>query len=103
MTNRLRILLMPLLFMSLVAGGLTLMATATPASAAATYSFSSSTGSDSNYPSPGCTQASPCASLSLAASLLVNPGDTVLLKRGDTWAHQGMRITTSGGATPGPA
>lgn len=63
-------------------------------SASTRYYFSTS-GSDSN----DClTESTPCLTLAKASGMLVNPGDRVSLKRGDTWAHEGLLITTSGTA-----
>jgi hypothetical protein len=63
--------------------------------ASGTHYYFSTSGSDSN----NClTTSAPCATLAKASSLLLGPGDRVSLKRGDSWAHQGLLITGSGSA-----
>ncbi|HEV2397776.1 MAG TPA: hypothetical protein VGS27_12595 [Candidatus Sulfotelmatobacter sp.] len=54
------------------------------AAAATSYYVSSSSGSDAN---PG-TQAQPFQTLAKVNGLSLNPGDSVYLKRGDTWSEQ---------------
>jgi hypothetical protein len=69
--------------------------TAARAEAAGTTYYFSTSGSDAG----DClTTAAPCRTLAKASSLLVHPGDTVLLHRGDAWAHQGITVSASGTA-----
>src|SRR4030095_11250184 len=71
----------------------------TTSDASVTYYVSSSSGSDAN---PG-TQASPWKTLAKvsSASPLFKPGDSILLKRGDTWYEQ-FNITSQAGASGTP-
>lgn len=61
---------------------------ATAATTPATYYVSSSSGSDSN---PG-TISQPFATLSKVNTLNLNQGDTVYLKRGDTWTDEYLEL-----------
>lgn len=73
---------------------LTLLITAfIPLNCFATDYFFSTSGDDSKT----CTsQSEPCQSLSKIETLSLNPGDMVLLRRGDVWESQHIYITQSG-------
>ena len=71
----------------------------TPANASVTYYVSSSSGSDAN----AGTQAAPWRTLAKvsSSSSLFKPGDSILLKRGDTWNEQ-FYITNQAGVSGTP-
>ncbi len=62
---------------------------------AATYYVSAATGNDANT---GTSISSPWKSLTKVNQDIFNAGDTILLKRGETW-HERMWFTSSGNAT----
>lgn|SRR5574341_1425871 len=66
----------------LIAPALCVLLLAAAPAWAATYYFDQTAGLDS---SPDCSQANPCKTLSKANSLAVVAGDSILLKRGETW------------------
>ena len=71
------------------------VAAAPAAHATGTHYYFAASGSDSN----DClSTATPCLTLGKASTLLAGPGDRVSLRRGDSWAHQGLRVTASGTA-----
>ena len=73
-----------------------LVLTTTPASAAGTtYYVSASSGSDSNS---GLSASTPWQTLTKASSVVLSPGDEILLKAGDTWT--GQTLTPQGSGTP---
>lgn len=69
----------------------------TPAKAAGTTYYVSAAGSDSN---PGTSSSTPWKSLSKINSIVLNPGDTVSFRRGDTWT--GGVVTGQSGTDAAP-
>lgn len=71
---------------------------------AATYYFSSSTGSNANQASFSCSQTNPCHDFrgtTLDNLNALSPGDSVLFKRGDTWEGIESDISIRSSGTSG--
>jgi hypothetical protein len=64
-----------------------------PLAQAATYYVDASNGDDIN---DGLAPSSAWKTISKANSMIFSPGDSVLFKRGETWAGTGLKVTSSG-------
>jgi hypothetical protein len=64
--------------------------------AGTTYYVSSSSGNDANN---GTSQSTPWRTMAEVSNTTFQPGDTILLKRGDVWLADPLVVSSSGTAT----